>query len=130
MAATTDPAPPEEEPVSTGERLESIRDALPIIPATAQAAAANEEPEGDVAGVAAVIEPAGGSDDSSLLLVVLFASLGIAVLLLGVAAVPPWALRTPRASEVLSTYRVQIAAAGLSALCAAAVVLLINTSVL
>jgi hypothetical protein len=82
-----------------------------------------------VAGAAVSLTPP-SSEDSPLQGAFLFAALGLAVLLLSLAAVPPWVIRTPRAAEVLAHWRVQIAAAGISALCAAGVVLLIGTSVL
>jgi hypothetical protein len=84
---------------------------------------------GDVAGEAISFGPS-ESENSPLLGAFLFASLALAVLLLGLAAIPPWAIRAPRAAGALAHWRVQIAAAGISALCAAGVVLLIGTSIL
>jgi hypothetical protein len=84
---------------------------------------------GDVAGEAISFGPP-ESPNSPLLGAFLFASLAMAVVLLGIAAVPPWVIRAPRAAGVLAHWRVQIAAAGISALCAAGVVLLIGTSIL
>jgi hypothetical protein len=83
----------------------------------------------DVAGEAISFGPP-ESSNSPLLGAFLFASLAMAVVLLGIAAVPPWVIRAPRAAGVLAHWRVQIAAAGISALCAAGVVLLIGTSIL
>ena len=55
----------------------------------------------------------------------LFAALALSLLLLGTAAVPPSAVPRPRAAMLLADWRVELAAAGLSALCAAAVLLLL-----
>jgi hypothetical protein len=57
------------------------------------------------------------------------AALALALVLLGIAAIPDWiVVRSARASLVLAHWRVQIAATGVSALCAAAIVFLIGTS--
>ena len=58
----------------------------------------------------------------------LFAALGLALCLLGLAATPPWAMRSIRASMLLAHWRVQLAVTGVSTLFAAALAFLIATS--
>jgi hypothetical protein len=71
------------------------------------------------------------SSNSSVLVKLAAAGvLAVALLLLGLAAIPEWAVRPERAHMVLAHWRVQIAASGLSALFAAAIVFLIGTSAL
>jgi hypothetical protein len=55
-------------------------------------------------------------------------TLAFAFILIGIAAIPDWAIRPARAAIVLAHWRVQIAATGLSALFAAAIVFLLGTS--
>jgi hypothetical protein len=71
-----------------------------------------------------------GESASSSLSVRLFAvgGLALALLLLGVAAIPEWVMRPARAALLLAEWRVQIAASGVSALFAALIVFLIGTS--
>lgn len=73
--------------------------------------------------------PGTGDDSSSgvVRLVVVF-GLAVSVLLLAVAAVPPWVVRDPRTAALLAAWRVQIAAAGFSALLAVGVVYLVQNA--
>lgn len=54
--------------------------------------------------------------------------LALAILLLGLAAIPEWIVRPGRAAMLLVQWRVQLAASGLSALFAALIVFLMGTS--
>jgi outer membrane biosynthesis protein TonB len=70
------------------------------------------------------------SSNSGSRLIALFLLAGLAVggVLLGLAAVPAWILRPARASALIDHWRVQIAATGLSAVCMALIIFLLNTS--
>jgi hypothetical protein len=70
----------------------------------------------------------GSSQVAKLGSLVAVGALALALLLLGLAAIPDWVIRPARASLLLAHWRVQIAASGLSALLAALVVFLIGTS--
>ena len=58
----------------------------------------------------------------------LVGAVGLGALLLGLAAIPQWAMRPVRASIIVEHWRVQIAATGLSAVFAALIVFVLSTS--
>ena len=58
----------------------------------------------------------------------LAAALGLSLLLLGVASLPDWIIRGPRLALFVTTWRLQIGAAGFSTLFAAAIVFVIASA--
>jgi hypothetical protein len=56
----------------------------------------------------------------------LVGGIGLGAILLGLAAIPGWAVRPARAAFLIDQWRVQLAATGLSAVCMALIVFLLD----
>jgi hypothetical protein len=73
-------------------------------------------------------DPSSGSSTPALAKLIAAVTFALALLLIGIAAIPDWVVRQERAALVITQWRVQIAATGISALFAAVVVVLLGSS--
>lgn len=78
--------------------------------------------------LAGALSTSASTSSKGLVALFLLGGLGLGVVLLGLAAVPTWAVRPVRAALLVEHWRVHLAATGLSTLFMALIVFLLGTS--